>query len=72
MFFLGQTQRYCSFDNGLCGFVNDQSGTDDFDWIRLRDAAESVTRFRITRIWRPRRPFRPFYGMQYDIDLITN
>ncbi|XP_031567999.1 MAM and LDL-receptor class A domain-containing protein 2-like [Actinia tenebrosa] len=67
----GKPPSFCSFDNGFCGFVNDQSGTDDFDWIRLKHAGETVTRFRITRylirhISRPIGGFHipgfPFYG----------
>ncbi|XP_031561958.1 MAM and LDL-receptor class A domain-containing protein 2-like [Actinia tenebrosa] len=45
----GQAPRHCSFESGTCGFVNDRSGTDDFDWTKLNNAAESVTRYRITK-----------------------
>lgn len=57
--FLGQAQRHCSFDNGVCGFIDDRSGTDDFDWTRLRGAAEFVIRYRMTTTYIYVRRFWP-------------
>ncbi|XP_031553545.1 uncharacterized protein LOC116290605 isoform X2 [Actinia tenebrosa] len=30
----------CSFDGGQCGYSNDNSGSDDLDWSRMRNRAE--------------------------------